>query len=111
MSYIAHQRVALREVALQRNPRHGNDDIHALCFGAIPLEAPGAVALVVPVCTAGAVHAAAAACGCAGRGRVVLDYGAVTDVLVGGDGGGLAFDLGAGGALNEGVEDGVLLAS
>lgn len=45
---------------LDSDPGNGNDDIHALLLGALPLVAEGAVLLVVPVGANGAVHAAAA---------------------------------------------------
>lgn len=45
---------------LNSDPGNGNDDIHALLLGALPLVAEGAVLLVVPVGANGAVHAAAA---------------------------------------------------
>jgi hypothetical protein len=69
---------------LDSDPRNGNDNVHALLLGRLPLVAVGAVLFVVPEGADGAVHAAAAVLlGLCGRADV-LDHGAVGDVLVGG---------------------------
>jgi hypothetical protein len=69
---------------LDPHPRHRHDNIHALVQRALPLEAVGAVALVIPERADGAVHAAAAVLlGLRGHADV-LDDGAVGNVFVGG---------------------------
>ena len=96
---------------LDSDPGNGNDDVHALLLGSLPLVAVCAILLVVPESADCAVHAAAAVllrlCGRAN----VLNYRAVGDVLVGGlrgsfRGGGLGCRCGL---ADESLEDGLLV--
>lgn len=75
---------------LDGNPGNGDDNVHALCVGRLPLVRVGSVLLVVPEGADGAVHAAAALLlNLSGRVAVVLDDGAVGNVLVRGLRGGV----------------------
>lgn len=70
-------------ILLDSNPGDGNDNVHALLLGSLPLVAVCAVLLVVPEGANRAVHAATTVLvGFRGRANV-LDDGAVGDVLVG----------------------------
>ncbi len=86
-----------KKYPLNSNPDEHEDDVETLCL-AIPLEAPHAVRLLVPVSAGCAVHAAPASLpllgpillcwrGCRlvqlGCGHYVLDDGAVDGELVG----------------------------
>ena len=72
-------------VFLDGNPGNGDDNVHALAVGSLPLVRVGSVFLVIPECADSAVHAAAALLlDVCGRGAVVLDDGAVGNVFVGG---------------------------
>jgi hypothetical protein len=94
---------------LQSNPGDGDDNVHALAVGSLPLVGECAVLLVVPVGANGAVHAAAAVLlGLLGRAQV-LDYGAVGNELEGGLLCRLALALALlGRLLDERLEDGLL---
>ena len=70
-------------ILLDSNPGDGNDNVHALLLGSLPLVAVCSVLLVVPEGANRAVHAATTVLvGFRGRANV-LDDGAVGDVLVG----------------------------
>lgn len=96
---------------LDSDPGNGNDDVHALLLGSLPLVAVCAILLVVPEGADCAVHAAASVLlGLCGRANV-LDYRAVGDVLVGGlrgsfRGGGLGCRCGL---ADESLQDGLLV--
>lgn len=70
---------------LDGNPGNGDDNVHALAVGSLPLVRVRSVLLVVPEGTNSAVHATAALLlNFCGRVAVVLDHCAVGNVLVGG---------------------------
>lgn len=93
------------ERSLYGDPGDGDDDVHALLAGTLPLVAVCAVLLVVPVRADSAVHAAAAVLVWLGGRADVLDDGAVDDVLEGG----LRVLWGGGGCfLDDGFEDALL---
>jgi hypothetical protein len=98
-------------ILLDSDPRHGNDNVHALLLGRLPFVAVGAVLLIVPEGANSAVHATAAVLlGLCGRADV-LNHGAVGDVLVGGLCGGVG-GRGLGGVAgfaDEGLEDVLLV--
>lgn len=75
---------------LDSDPGNGNDNVHALGVGSLPLVCVRSILFVVPEGADSAVHAAAALLLNVGRrGAVVLDDGAVGNVLVGGLRGGV----------------------
>lgn len=92
-------------VLLDSDPCDGDDNVHALLLGRLPLVAVCAVLLVVPEGADSAVHAATAVLlGFRGRANV-LDYGAVGNVLVRGLRRRVGRGFGRASFLDEGLED------